>query len=198
MGDPFELATPRLRLRPVREADVDALHALWTHPQVRRWLWDDVVIDRATAAERVAASAASFASARFGLWAICGWSGSRGARSEPEASELHEDGGGGLLGAAGLVLIEPAVGPEILYSLHPDHQGRGLATEAAQAVLAYAFEALALPRVPGRTDAPNRASARVLERLGMRFEGERLVNGNPHLCYALAREDWRRARSAPR
>jgi RimJ/RimL family protein N-acetyltransferase len=65
-------------------------------------------------------------------------------------------------------------------------------------VLAYAFEALALPRVPGRTDAPNLASARVLERLGMRFEGERLVNGNPHLCYALVREDWRRARSAPR
>jgi RimJ/RimL family protein N-acetyltransferase len=178
MGDPLALATARLRLRPVAEADVDALHALWTHPQVRRYLWDDVVIDRATAAERVAASAASFASQRFGLWAI----------------ELRERGAP--IGAAGLVVIDPAVGAEILYSLHPDHQGRGHATDAARAVLAYAFETLGLARVPGRTDAPNRASARVLERLGMRFEGERLVNGNPHLCYVLAREDWRRARDA--
>jgi RimJ/RimL family protein N-acetyltransferase len=183
-GALLELTTPRLRLRPVGEADVDGLHALWTHPQVRRYLWDDVVIERATAAERVTASRDSFATARFGLWAI----------------ELREgDGrsaGAPLLGVAGLVVLDPAVGPEILYSLHPDHQGCGYATEASQAVLAHAFETLGLPRVPGRTDAPNRASARVLERLGMRYEGERLVNGNPHVCYGLAREDWHHARAA--
>jgi len=175
-GRRLELATERLRLRPVCEDDVDALHALWTDPQVRRFLWDDVVIDRATAAERVAASDASFAAASWGLWAI-----------EPRA-------GGGLLGVAGLVEMDPAVGPEIIYALHPDHQGRGHATEASLAVLAHAFETLGFTRVPGRTDAPNRASARVLERLGMRFEGERLVHGNPHACYLLEREDWLRAR----
>jgi RimJ/RimL family protein N-acetyltransferase len=60
-------------------------------------------------------------------------------------------------------------------------------------VLEHAFDALGFARLPGRTDAPNRASARVLERLGMRFEGETLVNGNPHVCYAIAREDWRRS-----
>lgn len=178
MGAPFQLTTSRLRLRPVSDADVDALHALWTHPQVRRYLWDDVVIDRAVVAERVVRSDASFAAAGWGLWAI-----------EPRE-------GGELLGAAGLVELDPAVGPEILYSQHPDHQGRGYATEAAEAVLAHAFGALGFARVPGRTDTPNRASARLLERLGMRFEGERLVSGNPYVCYALAREDWRRARGA--
>jgi ribosomal-protein-alanine N-acetyltransferase len=155
---------------------VDALHALWTDPQVRRWLWDDVVIDRATAAERVAASEASFASAGWGLWAI----------------ELR--GHHSLLGVAGLVEMDPAIGPEIIYSLHPDHQGRGYATEASRAVLAHAFDALGFARLPGRTDTPNRASARVLERLGMRFEGETLVHGNPHVCYALTRDEWPHAR----
>ena len=90
---PVELTTERLRLRPVGPVDVDALHALWTDPHVRRFLWDDLVIDRATAAERVAASEASFAAAGGGLWAI-----------EPCA-------GGALLGAAGLVELDPPSGP---------------------------------------------------------------------------------------
>lgn len=176
---PVELATARLRLRPVAARDVDALHALWTDPQVRRWLWDDVVIARETAAARVAASQASFAASGWGLWAL----------------ELRSDGA--LAGAAGLVEIDPALGPELVYSLHPAHQGCGYATEASRAVLDHAFGALDLARVPGRTDAPNLASARVLERLGMRFEGETLVSGNPHVCYAIARDEWRRARSGP-
>lgn len=166
----LELDTPRLRLRPCTAADVDALLALWTDPQVRRWLWDDVVIDRATAAERVAASDASFAAAGWGQWAI-----------EPRER-------GALLGAVGLIEIDPAVGPELVYALHPAHQGRGYATEASRAVLAHAFGTLGLARIPGRTDTPNRQSARVLERLGMRFEGEQSVSGRPTLCYAITRE----------
>jgi ribosomal-protein-alanine N-acetyltransferase len=171
-----ELTTARLRLRPCSAADVDALHALWTDPQVRRFLWDDVVIDRATAADRVASSEASFAAAGWGLWTI-------------EAPE-----GGALMGVIGLVEMDPSLGPELVYALHPDHQGRGHATEASRAVLDYAFDALGLPRVPGRTDTPNRASARVLERLGMTFEGEVLVHGSPHVCYSVAHAGWQRAR----
>jgi ribosomal-protein-alanine N-acetyltransferase len=157
-----ELTTARLRLRPCSAADVDALHALWTDPQVRRFLWDDVVIDRATAAERVTSSETSFAGAGWGLWAM-----------EPLE-------GGTLIGVIGLVEMDALLGPEIVY--------------ASEALLDYAFEALCFAQVPGRTDTPNRASARVLERLGMTFVGEALVHGNPHVCYAISREDWQRAR----
>jgi RimJ/RimL family protein N-acetyltransferase len=45
-----------------------------------------------------------------------------------------------------------------------------------------------MARVPGRTDTPNRQSARVLERLGMSFEGEELVNGRPTVSYSITRE----------
>jgi RimJ/RimL family protein N-acetyltransferase len=176
------LATARLRLRPAGPGDVDALHALWTDAQVRRFLWDDVVIDRATAAARVSDSAASFARAGFGLWML-----------EPPSV-------GAALGVAGFVVLEAEVGPELVYAVHPAHQGRGYATEASRALLAYAFATLGLERVPGRTDTPNRASARVLERLGMRFEGESAPGGRPTVTYAITREEFARARdgAAPR
>ena len=53
----------------------------------------------------------------------------------------------------------------------PDHQGRGYATEAAGALLDLAFDTFALHRAVGRLEARNVASARVLEKLGMRREG---------------------------
>jgi RimJ/RimL family protein N-acetyltransferase len=168
----FALATPRLRLRPCTPADVDALHALWTDPEVRRWLWDGVAIERAVAAGVVAASAGSFAAAGYGQWVV--------------------ERAGALAGFAGLRAIEGGE-IELLFGLAPAHWGRGYATEASRAVLAHGFGACGLARIAGRTDAPNRASARVLERLGMRFEGERAVAGRPTLHYGLSREAFARA-----
>jgi RimJ/RimL family protein N-acetyltransferase len=147
---------------------------------VRRWLWDDLVIDLATAAEVVAASAASFAARGFGQWCV----------------ELR--GEAGLIGFAGLREIEATPDVELLYGLAPAQWGRGFATEASRAVLAYGFETAGLARIAGRTDTPNRASARVLERLGMRFEAERIVSERPTLHYALDREDFETARHAAR
>ena len=47
---------------------------------------------------------------------------------------------------------------ELLYSLDPTQWAKGLATEAATAVLAYAFEVLALPEILATTDTANHAS----------------------------------------
>ena len=178
-GSAPRLATARLSLRPAEAADVDALHALWTDAEVRRYLWDDRVIDRSLAAEVVEASRASFAEQGIGQWVV------------------ESAGGGGLLGCAGLRAVEGADEVELLYALHPSHWGRGYAVEASRAVLAHGFEAAGLPRIEGRTDTPNRASARVLERLGMRFEGERPVAGRPTLHYAITRAEFG-AHRAPR
>ena len=55
-GDGMKLPviqTQRLELVPFREEDIDALHHHWTDPQVRRWLWDDVVIPKERVAETV-------------------------------------------------------------------------------------------------------------------------------------------------
>lgn len=59
---------------------------------------------------------------------------------------------------------------EIGWVVHPDFQGRGLAREAADAVLGVAFETLRAHRVHALLDARNAASAGLCERLGMRRE----------------------------
>jgi uncharacterized protein (TIGR00369 family) len=171
-----ELETPRLRLRPCTASDVDALLALWTDPLVRRWLWDDTIIERTVVAEIVARSSESFERAGWGQWIV----------------ERRNDGA--WLGAAGLAELDPAVGPELLYAFHPPHWGRGYATEASRALLRHAFEALGFARVPGRTDAPNRESIRVLERLGMQYDGTRQAGGRPTVCYSIGIADLRRRR----
>jgi ribosomal-protein-alanine N-acetyltransferase len=72
---------------------------------------------------------------------------------------------------------------EVVYHLCPDFWGRGYATEAVQALLAYGFTALGLPRIAGRCVAENRASRRVMEKCGMRPDGEETLlakDGNFH------------------
>ena len=85
---------------------------------------------------------------------------------------------------------------ELGYIVHPDHQGRGYANKAAAAVLDLAFDVFGLHRVVGRTE-PGVASARVLERLGMRREGllveNELVKGEwqSEAIYALRQSQSR-------
>jgi RimJ/RimL family protein N-acetyltransferase len=67
----IEIHTPRLRLRPYRVEDVDDLYRLWTNPEVRRYLWDDVIISREQAASVVRASIACFEIHGFGQWVYC-------------------------------------------------------------------------------------------------------------------------------
>jgi ribosomal-protein-alanine N-acetyltransferase len=55
--------------------------------------------------------------------------------------------------------------------LKESYWGKGLATEAAQAVIAYAFSELNLARIDSATDYENIASKRVMEKLGMRYLG---------------------------
>ena len=172
----IELRTLRLRLRPIAAADREALHALWTEPAVRRFLWDDRVIDLATVDGVIERSTASFAAEGFGLFA------------------LRQAGDAALLGVVGIFRLRPEGEPELLYSLTTACFGRGLASEASRAVIADAFERLRLVRVLARPDSPNLASIAVMRRLGMRYEGEGVEDGRPTVSYALTREEWQRDR----
>src|SRR3989304_4618422 len=62
---------------------------------------------------------------------------------------------------------EHALG-EIGFIVHPDHQGHGYATEMTRPLLRIAFEDVGLHRLIGRAAARHTASARVMEKLGMR------------------------------
>jgi ribosomal-protein-alanine N-acetyltransferase len=173
----MELRSARLALRPLAPTDRDALHRLWIDPDVRRFLWDDRVIDLPTVDDVIARSAELFATEGFGLYAL-----------EPPGEPT-------LLGVCGMYRF-PDREPEVIYSLARDCWGRGYATEASRVVIADAFERLGFPSVLARTDTPNHASIRVMERLGMRFAGERVENGLPTVSYTLTRDAWEAARRA--
>jgi RimJ/RimL family protein N-acetyltransferase len=85
---------------------------------------------------------------------------------------------------------------EIGFVVHPDHQGHGYATEASRPLLEIAFGQIGLHRVVGRTEARNAASARVLEKLGMRREAHFVENEfvkgewQSELVYAILDRDW--------
>jgi RimJ/RimL family protein N-acetyltransferase len=82
------------------------------------------------------------------------------------------------------------------FIVHPDHQGKGYATEATRPLLRVAFEDLGLHRVTGHLDPRNSASAAVLEKLGMRREAHFIENEfvkdewQSELVYAILDREW--------
>jgi RimJ/RimL family protein N-acetyltransferase len=163
----LRLSTGRLDLVPVSAADTTFLHALWADPDGRRFLWDDRVISRDEAAAAVEASLAAFRRDGFGLWVVA---------LRPQLVPI---------GFCGLRHFTEAGEVEILYGLAPAYWGRGLATEAAASVLRFAFERAGLVQVFAGTDAPNAASQRVIERLGMTYHGQRTIGGVEAIYFSV-------------
>ncbi len=163
----LRLRTDRLLLEPLAPEHLDFVHRLWTDPQVRRYLWDDEVVSREQANDEIVKSVASFRDHDFGLLVI---------RRAEDGREI---------GFCGLRFIDDRDDVEILYGLLPEHWGRGLATEAGREVMRWAFVDLGLERLIGRTDPPNAASARVLERLGMDFVRRVEENGMDTAYYSI-------------
>ncbi len=173
-GSPYGpvLTTARLVLRPFTNADLDAVHALWTDADMRRYLCDDTIVSREQSQEWLEGSTTGFAQRRFGLWGT------------------HDAATGALIGFCGC-RDWPSGEPELMYGLLRPWWGRGLATEASTAVLDYVFETLGHPVVMAATDPPNVASIRVMERLGMAFDWRGEMHGLDTVVYRLSRERWR-------
>jgi [ribosomal protein S5]-alanine N-acetyltransferase len=167
------LATERLELVPISAHHTAFLHALWADPDVRRFLWDDRVIHRDEATAVVDASIESFERHGVGMWLLS---------LKPQLVPV---------GFCGLRHFgETAQEVEILYGLSPSQWRRGLATEAAFAVLAFAFQQARLGRVFAGTDPPNLASQRVIARLGMTYHGNRTINGLDVVYFAIDSESF--------
>ena len=166
-----DIVTARLTLRPFTMDDLDVVHTLWTDPDVRRYLWDNMVIPRERAEEMLRASIAAAERNGRGMWLIfegsaetaCGFCGFL-PRNEPDHAQL-------------------------IYGLAPNVWGRGYATESVRAVVEYGFATLGLPKIAASADVPNTASARVLERLGMHFVRREMVHGIDLVFYEIENHD---------
>jgi RimJ/RimL family protein N-acetyltransferase/GNAT superfamily N-acetyltransferase len=163
------LSTARLRLRRMAPADADEFERQWNQPEVGRYLWDGQPVPRARVEEVIASSADTFAARGFGLWTVT----------------LAADGR--VAGFCGLRVEESTGRVELLYAFDAAWWGRGLATEAARAVLADAFTRPGLSAIYAGTNPNNRASSRVLDALGMRRVGVRQTPREELLIYARER-----------
>jgi RimJ/RimL family protein N-acetyltransferase len=74
---------------------------------------------------------------------------------------------------------------EVAYALLPEFWGRGLATELARESVRTAFEVLGLDDVVCFALPTNRASRRVMEKVGFRYERDVVYHGLPHVFYRL-------------
>ena len=172
MDDAPTLETERLILRPLSPDDADALHRISNEPNVRLYLWDDEPVSEATIKGLIARSARTFSKENLGLFGV--------------RIRGNED----LLGFCGFVRLGGVEEPELSYALTQKVWGKGLATEASRTCLRHAFEEAGLERVIACADAPNAASQRVMEKLGMKRLGD-INPGAPGEPYdALYRENF--------
>lgn len=103
-----------------------------------------------------------------------------------------------LIGACGVRVNDLAAGSaELGYAFNRNYWGHGYATEAARTSIAFGFEQLKLHRIFATCDTANLASAKVLEKIGLRREGHFLRNirrqgeWRDSYYYAILEDEWR-------
>jgi len=177
----YPIRTERLLLRPFAPGDVDALHAYHRLPEIHTYLYSEPrsrAEVEALVAERAGTTALTEAGQELHLVADLADTGALvGDCVFFWRSQEHQQG-------------------EIGYIFNPAYGGRGLATEAAVALLRLGFEGMRLHRITGHLDARNIASVRVLERAGMRLEAHLVENEfvkgewSDELVYAMLCREW--------
>jgi RimJ/RimL family protein N-acetyltransferase len=177
----YPLEGERLLLRPYEPGDYEALHAIQSRADVNRYLYTD-----ARSPEEVAASLERKMAAV-----------SLADEGDTLATAIVLRSSGEMVGDCILhwVSRQHRCG-EIGFIVHPDHHGRGYATEASRLLLRFGFDTVGFHRIVGRLEARNTASARVLEKLGMRreallIENERVKDEwQSEVVYAMLDREW--------
>lgn len=168
------LETPRLRLEPFAPAHFEGLCRLNGDERVMRYISGQPQTPDETRAviERVA-----------GLWARQGYSW----------WAFLDKADGAVVGAGCVQHIErdPANPLELGWRLLPACWGRGLASEAARRMAAFAFEQVETPLLLANAMPENLPSRRVMERLGMRYRGIEHWWQRDLATYALTLTEWR-------
>ena len=147
-ANPLDLTTGRLTIRGYRAADMPALHAIATRPDVARMILSFAPDDT--------------------LEKVANWALARRYRGRPGFCAGVFLADGTLIGNVGLA---PGA-TSTMYFYDPAHWRQGYATEAHRALLAWAFPSFGLDAVEADHFHDNPASGRVLEKLGFRRTGE--------------------------
>lgn len=184
----MELRTPRLLLRDLRSDDAAALNEIDRDERVTRYMsFDPQTLPQTR--EYIASDLQHQAQQPRRVYDLA----------------IVPGGETAMIGRVGLEVRRPEHREAVLwYSLHPARWGRGHATEAAAALVDFAFGSLALHRVWADCDPRNAASCRVALRLGMSLEGRLRENYwlKGEWCdtavYAVLKHEWAQHRTERR
>ncbi|MDM4765156.1 GNAT family N-acetyltransferase [Pelomonas sp. SE-A7] len=168
-----QLLTPRLRLEPFAPEHLDGLQAMNRQLEVMRY-----ISGRPETREETLASIERV-QARWADWGYSWWS-------------FFARENGRLVGAGCIQHLDrdSAQAHEIGWRLQPDCWGKGLASEAAEHMAAFAFEHLKAPLLCAICHPDNQASARVMQRLGMGYRGLETWYDKEWSTYAMTAEQW--------
>ncbi|TFG44930.1 MAG: N-acetyltransferase [Dehalococcoidia bacterium] len=148
------IETERLVLRPFRTGDTEEVASLANDEELSRYIPAiPYPYPRYAAAEWLSTQQAKFDEGLEIVFAVT----------------KKEDGG--LIGAMGLILTPEHRRAELGYWIGREYWGHHYATETGRAVLNYAFKTLGLESVIAHHLSPNSASGRVMQKLGMKYEG---------------------------
>jgi ribosomal-protein-alanine N-acetyltransferase len=163
------LETPRLTIRPFVEDDLDAFHRIFGDPEVMARIPFGASRDLEQSRVRMKRMIDHQNEHGFSLWA------------------LIEKASGKLIGDCGMFHVE-GVGPEIelAYHLNRSRWRMGYITEAALECVRFGLEDLGLETIIAITDADHFVSRRVMEKVGMAFEGTGHYYGRDFVKYSIS------------
>lgn len=170
------LETERINLRPMTKQDAEPIFAMRSDADVMRFI-------RAPIAKL--AEAENWINLVSGRW----------ADEKIGFCSLIEKRSGKFLGWCGLWRLEETGEIEVGYALAKEFWQRGYAAEAAEAFLRYGFERLTLEKIVAVAQPENRASRRVMEKLGMSYDYTGEFYGRDLVHYTITREEFFRQRN---
>jgi RimJ/RimL family protein N-acetyltransferase len=165
------IETARLRLRMFRLQDLDNVAAMFSDPEVMRYVADGQPAGREEAEKALISIIAHWYQHGFGRWAV------------EDRVTRHLVGLGGLRALFGV--------PEVVYHLARDYWGKGFATELARASLRFGFEEHRFERIVAVAKPENIASIHVMEKLGMHYEKHASYYGIDVVQYTIAGEEFK-------
>ena len=174
-----ELKTSRLTLRKMLVADTADMYDYACRQDVTKYLTWNPHPDRAYTKEYLQYLGSRYAVGMFYDWAVI---------YEPD----HK-----MVGTCGFTSFNcSSDSAEVGYVINPDYWGKGIASEALLRVLQFGFEELKLHRIEAKFIEENNRSRRVMEKVGMTFEGVcregMLIKGkyvNVGIC-SILRSEW--------
>ncbi len=158
--------TERLTHRAFVPSDAESFYKLNSHPEVMRYTGEPP-LQSVEEAKHAIENYPDFEAVGYGRWACI----------HKESQEI--------IGFCGLKYLPELDFVDVGFRFFPEYWGQGLGTEACTASIEFGFSTLKLSRIVGLVLPENKASIRVLEKCGLRANGELNFEGEHALLYEI-------------